>query len=116
MMEHRGQLQPDQQENKTIQEKFQHPPDRSGSKSRSRGGHFRDAPAVIQPSRDYSQYSRDTELLGWQIRREGREQRKGNLNGRVVDPLLYPEGDITHEEADADSTNTHKQEMHPGMP
>ena len=62
--QHFGQLQPDQDEDETVQEKFHHFPDRPGLKPGPETDEFGHAPAEIQAGGHHGEHAGNAQVFG----------------------------------------------------
>src|SRR5204863_4007065 len=54
--------------------------------------------------------ARDAERLRWEVRGVWREQRDGDLDGRVFDSGAHPHRDPAHDESDQDAAESNEDE------
>ena len=106
----RRDLEPDGEKHDAVQKEDQALPDRAAGEARF-GAHDLRRPPADEESRGHrGQDAGDTERFRREVRRVGREQRDGDLDGRIGDASTYPHRDPAHDESDEDAAERHKYE------
>ena len=110
-----GQLQPDHDEDETVEEEGDHLPKGLRLKPGASGEGGR-MPAQINARRDHREHAGDLEPFGEKISREGCEERDRDLHRRIVETPLHPAHDQTDEQTKADPAKTHQKKTKTGPP
>ncbi len=108
-----GQLQPDHDEDETVEEEGDHLPKGLRLQPGARGERGR-MPAQVHARRDHREHAGDLEPLGQKISGERREKRDRDLHRWIVETPLHPPHDQTDEQAKADPAKTDQKKTQTG--
>ena len=107
------QLQPDQDEQRGVEEEDEDLPDREALQARLRRDQLGRPPAEVDAGGDGRQHAREAELVGRDEGRVGREQRDRDLGRRVVEPAPDLGDHEADDQPDRDPAGGRSHELEP---
>ena len=110
-VQHSGQLQSDEDEDETVQQKFHHFPDRPALQPRLEREQFGHPPAEIQTGGHDREHAGNIQLLRAQISGERRQQRNGDFNRRIIHALVKLLRQPADDQADQNSADAHDEKL-----